>query len=76
MKTLWVICETVDLGYHMVKGYESYDMANAEFQRMESEANAEKVKQLMKHCNYTKEQATDWCASLTFYELNSVEIEE
>ena len=31
MKTVWVICETVDLGYHMVKGYDSYDKAKAEF---------------------------------------------
>ena len=76
MKTIWVICETVDLGYHMVKGYYSYDKAKAEFDRMYAEAVDEKVKALMKHCDYTKEQADYWCASCTFYELESVEIEE
>ena len=76
MKTVWVICETVDLGYHMVKGYDSYDQAKAEFDRMYAEVVAEKVEALMKQCNYTKAQADDWCASATFYELKSVEIEQ
>lgn len=76
MKTVWVICETVDLGYHMVKGYDSYDKAKAEFDRMHAKAVDEKVKALMKHVDYTKERADDWCASVTFYELESVEIEE
>ena len=80
MKTVWVICETVDLGYHMVKGYDSYDKAKAEFDRMYAEAVAEKVEALMKHSDYmegyTKQQAYDWCASVTFYELESVEVEE
>ena len=75
MKTVWVICETVDLGYHMVKGYDSYNRAKAEFERMYAEAVAEKVEALMKQCDYTKEQADDWCASVTFYELHSLEIE-
>jgi hypothetical protein len=76
MKTVWVICETVDLGYHMVKGYDSYDKAKTEFDRMYAEAVAQKVEQLMRHCNYTKEQSEKWCESHSFYELESVEIEE
>jgi hypothetical protein len=76
MKTVWVICETVDLGYHMVKGYDSYDKAKVEFDRMYAEAVAEKVEQLMKHGNYTKEKADDWCTRVSFYELESLEIEE
>jgi hypothetical protein len=44
MKTVWVICETVDLGYHMVEGYCSYDKAKAEFDRMYAEAVDWKVK--------------------------------
>ena len=79
IKTVWVVCYTVDLGYHMVKGYDSYDKAKAEFDRMYAEAVAEKVEALMKHCDYTKgytkEQAEDWCAKVTFYELHSLEIE-
>ena len=78
MKTVWVVCETVDLGYHMVKGYDSYDKAKAEFDRMYAEAVAEKVAVLMRPligCNCTKKQAEDWCASVTFYELHSLEIE-
>lgn len=42
MRKVWVICETVDLGYHMVKGYDSYDKANAEFERMQAEAISQK----------------------------------
>lgn len=76
MKTVWVICAVVDLGYTMVKGYDSYDKAKAEFDRMNAEAIAEKVKWLMEHGSYTKEQADDWCSRVTFYELESLEIEE
>jgi hypothetical protein len=76
MKTVWLICQTVDLGYHVVKGYDSYDKAKAEFDRMCAVAVDEKVKELMTHCGYTKEQADDWCAGSTFYELDSVELSE
>ena len=76
MKTVWVICAVVDLGYTMVKAYNSYDKAKAEFDRMYAEAVAEKVEILMKHSNYTEEQADNWCASVSFYELESLEIEE
>lgn len=76
MKTVWVICATVDLGYQMVKGYHSYDKAKADFDQMYAEAVAEKVQWLMKHGNYTKEQAEDWCNKISFYELESLEVEE
>jgi hypothetical protein len=75
MKIVWVICETVDLGYHMVKGYDSYDKAKVEFDRMCADAVAEKVEELTEHAGYTKEEADNWCARTTFYELESVEIE-
>jgi hypothetical protein len=76
MKTVWVICQTVDLGYHMIKGYHSHDKAKAEFDRMRAEAITRQVAVLMKHGSYTKEQAEKWCESHSFYELESVEIEE
>ena len=74
MKTVWVICRTVDLGYHMLKGYYSHDKAKAEFDRMRAEAIAQQVAVLMKH-GYTKERAEKWCESHSFYELESVEVE-
>ncbi len=76
MKTVWVICNSLSLGYHMVKGYDSYDPAKAEFDRINAEAVAEKVEFLMRQCNYTLEQADVWCTDATFYELKSLEIEE
>ena len=76
MKTVWVICETVDLGYHMVKGYDSYDKAIAEFEQMQTEAIAEKVKSLMSHPHYTAELAIEYANKLQYYELESVEVEE
>ena len=76
MKTVWVICQTIDLGYQMVKGYDSCEKAKVEFDRMYAEAVDEQVKQLMEsRLKYTKEQADDWCASVSFYELDTVEIE-
>jgi hypothetical protein len=76
MKAVWVICQTIDLGYHMVKGYASYDKAKAELERMHAEAVDDKVKALMTHCGYTKEQADDFCASHTFYILESLELSD
>ena len=76
MKTVWVICETVDLGYHMIKAYDSYDKANAEFERMQAKAIVDKVTALMVHPAYTLESATKYATSEQYYELNSVEVEE
>jgi hypothetical protein len=77
MKTVWVICETVDLGYHMVKGYDSYDKANAEFERLCEEAKAEQIGWLVKG-GQTQEQAEVWVNRYESgrYELNSLEVEE
>jgi len=60
MKTVWVICEEVDLGYHMVKGFASYHRAESECGRMCEEAKAEQVNWMVKSGTQTKEQAVDW----------------
>ena len=91
MKKIWVICATVDLGYHMVKGYDSYDKAKAEFDWMEAEAIEEKIKHMMaspyytlqkatesakQYSYYTLEKATELAKKYSYYELESVEVEE
>lgn len=77
MRKVWVICETVDLGYHMVKGYDSYDKANTEFERMQAEAISQKVKALMNMPHgWTEDKAIEYANSMSYYELESVEVEE
>ena len=43
MSTVYVICEPVDLGYHMVAGFASHDRAKAELDRMVQQARKEKI---------------------------------
>lgn len=76
MRTVWVICSVVDLGYHMVKGYNSYDKAKAEFERMEAEALEENIKYMMTSPYYTLEKATELAKKYSYYELESLEVEE
>jgi hypothetical protein len=76
MRTVWVICSVVDLGYHMVKGYNSYDKAKAEFERMETEALEANIKYMMTAPHITLEYATESAKIRRYYELESVEIEE
>ncbi len=76
MKTVWVICESVDLGYHMVKGYGSYCKAVAECDRLNKQAINEKVKTLVEDFNYTRERALEYAMSSGVYDVESLEIEE
>jgi len=76
MKTVWVICESVDLGYHMVKGYDSYCKAVAECDRLKTQAINEKVKILVDNFNYTQEKALDFAMVSCAYDVESLEIEE
>ena len=59
MKTVWVICEEVDLGYHMVKGFASEDKAKAECIRMCEQEKADLVKRFVQG-GQTQEYAENW----------------
>lgn len=76
MNTVYVICEPVDLGYHMVAGFASHDRAKAELDRMVQQARKEKIIGLIKGCNYTQQKAEQYVQHTTFYELEMLEIEE
>lgn len=76
MSTVWVICETVDLGYHMVEGYASYDRAVVEYNRMVAEAKAEKIRDLIEYCGYTQHSAEYHAHSQSYYELQQLKVQE
>jgi hypothetical protein len=73
---MWVICEVVDLGYTMVKGYRSEQRARIEFDRLYAEAVKHRTEMLMRLPGYTAEQAAKFCSTITFYELEYLEVEE
>ena len=77
MKTVWVICEEVDLGYHMVKGFSSYDRAEAECSRMNEHENREVLARFVQG-GYDQEYAENWVKHYESnkYQVQSVEVEE
>lgn len=71
---VYLICETVDLGYHVVAGYQSEEKAKAELEKMIEQAKEEKI-QALKKINYSQKEAENFVQYISFYELDSVEVE-
>ncbi len=70
---VYLICETVDLGYHVVAGYQSEEKAKAELEKMIQKAKEEKIEELKK-INYSQVEAENYVKYYSFYELDSVEV--
>ena len=54
---VYMICETIDLGYHVVVVHANQDMANRACKALNDEYRRKMVKDLVDHCNYTQERA-------------------
>ncbi len=72
---VYLVCETVDLGYHVVTGYPSENRARVEMEKLNEEAVQQKVQDLMK-IGYNKKNAEKYARQLHYYELAEVEVEE
>ena len=72
---VYLVCETVDLGYHVVKGYTDRARAQAEVDQLTNEAITEKVAGLI-DIGYTPDEAMAYAKKLSYYELDSVEVDE
>ena len=75
---VYLVCETVDLGYHVVAGYLSENRARVEMEKLNEEAFQQKVQDLME-IGYNKENAEKYARQLHYYELAElaeVEVEE
>ena len=72
---VYLVCETVDLGYHVVVGYTDQARAQAEVDRLNSEAFANCVRDLI-GIGYTPEEAQASAKHRSYYELDSVEVDE
>ena len=72
---VYLVCETVDLGYHVVTGYLSENRARVEMEKLNEEAVQQKVQDLMKIC-FNKENAETYARHQSYYELAEVEVEE
>lgn len=53
---IYLICEVVDLGYHVVSGYTSKERAEVELQKAINQARTQRIEDLKK-INYTQEAA-------------------
>lgn len=71
---VYLVCETIDLGYHVVAGYFSKDRAENEKERLVNKAIQEKIYDLMQ-IGYNKEDAEVFARSYYYYELSEVEVE-
>lgn len=72
---VYLVCETVDLGYHVVKGHTDRDRAQAEVDRLNSEALANCARDLIS-IGYTPDEAQVNATNRSYYELTSVEVDE
>lgn len=71
---IYLICEVVDLGYHVVSGHTSKQRAEVELQKAINQARTQKIEDLKK-INYTQEAAEKFCDSIEFFVLDTVEVE-
>lgn len=76
MKTVYVVCEKIDLGVHPVVGFTSEEKAN-EHEKMLTEKEKSRVKaSLISGLRYTEKQAEDFVKNTFPYEVWEVEIKE
>jgi len=73
--TVYVVCKNVDQGYHMVRGFVSYDAALAEFNRMEQKEREKQIAMVIKDRGYSLHAAERWVSDDEYFELNELEIE-
>ena len=59
---VYLICSHVDLGYHVEAVHADQAVANKRCKEMNASARAKKIEDLMKYCNYTRENAEEMCA--------------
>lgn len=71
----YILMETVDLGGHPVKGFLVEQKAKEALLAANAAYKAQKIKNLMAHCNYTLEQAERFVANQTQFYLETVEVE-
>lgn len=74
---VYLVCETVDLGYHAVSGYLDIEKAIAECARLNEEYRTDYISSLTKGCSYTYEDAVAYANNFrNYYEVDSVEVVE
>lgn len=71
---IYLICEVVDLGYHVVSAYTSKERAEVELQKAINQARTQRIEGLKK-INYTQEAAEKFCDSIEFFVMDTVEAE-
>lgn len=73
--TVYLICEIVDLGYHVISGYKSKERAESELKTLKETALDEKIKGLMA-IGYSRESAFNLVKNWPFYEIEEVDVVE
>jgi hypothetical protein len=76
MTTVWLVCEIIDLGYEVVKGYTSKARAFAECEQLRSASQAKHVRQLMSSpLGYTEIEAMVIAGRNMYYEVDAVDVD-
>lgn len=66
MKTIYMVCENVDLGFHVEGAYTSEEKAEQVCAELNKRHIDLHVNALVKNCGYTVEQARDCATDLYF----------
>lgn len=68
--TIYLVCKTIDLGYHVLYALESKEQAEVKVNSLNESAREFKKEELMKNCNYSEEEADAWISSYYPYEMD------
>lgn len=62
---MYLLCEHVDLGYHVITAFTDSKVAETTCEEMNAKYKAEKISSLIRDCRYTAEDAVNYYNYLT-----------
>ena len=72
MKTVALVCQNVDLGYHVEGAYANSGAAQAECDRLNVAWRAQLIQDLIRNCNYTEQQAREYTRVDQYFVIKDV----
>lgn len=69
---IYLICEEVDLGYHVKHAFLDKEIANTKCNDLNKIYINDTISCLMKHCNYSLDAATSYARPMYFVEEHDI----